>query len=271
VLRPPLRRAAAVVAALVLGLTLAACGGDDDGSAVDPDQVDAVRAPENGACRELVPEDISRPSNATAVVGCDEPHTAETYAVGELPSELEDAAYDDARLGEVAYETCAARFQEFLGADESTVMRSVVSWAWFRPSEKAWDEGARWYRCDAVGGGEQSSELLDLPAGADGLLAGKPDDQWMVCVNGASVQTAEKIPCTEKHNWRAVTTIKAGDAGDPYPGDRAVQQTTREYCSSSVAAWLGYPAEYDFGFTWFHQPEWDAGNRRSICWAATAA
>jgi hypothetical protein len=27
--------------------------------------------------------------------------------------------------------------------------------------------------------------------------------------------------------------------------------------------------DYDYGYTWFHQAEWKAGNRRSICWAKT--
>jgi hypothetical protein len=36
-----------------------------------------------------------------------------------------------------------------------------------------------------------------------------------------------------------------------------------------VAAWLEYPVDYDFGYTWFHAPEWEVGNRRSVCWAAT--
>ena len=93
----------------------------------------------------------------------------------------------------------------------------------------------------------------------------------MVCVNGPSVQGAPKIPCSQKHNWRAVTTIKVGDPEDPYPGDRVVEVTTRDYCSRSVGAWLGYPPEYDYGYTWFHEGEWKAGNRRSVCWAATTA
>ena len=44
---------------------------------------------------------------------------------------------------------------------------------------------------------------------------------------------------------------------------------TRDFCSRSVAAWLNYPIDYDYGFTWFHEAEWKAGNRRSICWAKT--
>jgi hypothetical protein len=60
-----------------------------------------------------------------------------------------------------------------------------------------------------------------------------------------------------------------GAQGDAYPGDRAVQSRTRDFCSKSVGAWLDYPVDYDFGYSWFHQPEWDAGNRRSVCWART--
>ncbi len=252
-------------------LALGACGDDDDGD-VDSDQVDSVEAPQQGACRTLTPEDVALPSNATKVVDCAEPHTAETFAVGDLPADFAEAEYDAQGLGAFAYQTCSAKFQEFLGADESTVMRTIVSWAWFRPSEKAWDEGARWYRCDVIGGGEESEKYAALPPTAAGLLAEQPtDDAWMVCVNGRSVQGAPKISCAQKHNWRAVTTIKVGDPEDPYPGDQVVEVTTRDYCSRSVGAWLGYPPEYDYGYTWFHEGEWQAGNRRSVCWAATTA
>jgi hypothetical protein len=254
-----------------MALALVSCGDEDSGNN-DPSQVDAVETPKLGACRVLTPQDVALPNNATKTVACEEPHTAETFAVGDLPPELKDADYDDDELGAFAYKTCSSKFEKFLGADESTVMRTIVSWAWFRPSEKAWDKGARWYRCDIVGGGDQSKSFVELPTTSAGLLSVQPtDDAWMVCVNGASVQAAPKIPCTEQHNWRAVTTIKVGNPDDPYPGDRLVEVTTRDYCSDSVGAWLGYPPEYDFGYTWFHEGEWKAGNRRSVCWAATTA
>jgi hypothetical protein len=253
-----------------LALTLSACG-DDQGGNTDPDQVDAVEAPELGVCRVLTPEDVAAKSNATRTVDCDEPHTAETFAVGDLPEDLHDADYDSDELGAYAYRTCSEAFQAFLGADESLVMRTIVSWAWFRPSENAWDKGARWYRCDVIGGGEQSKRFVELPTTARGLLQGRPNDKWLVCVNGTSVHSAPKIPCTEVHNWRAVTTIKLGEPDDPYPGDRLVEVRTRDFCSRSVGAWLGYPKEYDFGYTWFHEGEWTAGNRRSVCWAKTTA
>ncbi|MEV7431053.1 MULTISPECIES: septum formation family protein [unclassified Nocardioides] len=255
--------------ALLLPLVLLAGCGELQGGDTDPDQVDSVEAPALGACRVLGPDDVAQASNATRTVECSERHTAQTFAVGDLPEDLHDAAYDSEELGAFAYETCSTGFQKLLGADESLVMRTVVSWAWFRPSEDAWDDGARWYRCDVVGGGEQSTEYVALPETAEGLLMGRPQDKWMVCAVGPSVDAGTKVPCSAKHDWRAVTTIKVGDKGDEYPGDRIVEVTTRDYCSESVGAWLGYPVEYDFGYTWFHEADWQAGNRRSVCWART--
>ncbi|MBC2962036.1 septum formation family protein [Nocardioides deserti] len=264
-----MRRVRLLPALLLATALLVGCGTDPQGGDTDPDQVDAVEVPELGACRVLTPDDVARASNATRTVPCSERHTAQTYAVGELPEELRDAAYDDEELGAFAYQTCSKRFQELLGADESLVMRTVVSWAWFRPSQEAWEDGARWYRCDIVGGGEESEEYVALPETAEGLLLGRPQDRWMVCAVGPSVDAGTKVPCSREHDWRAVTTIKVGDQDDEYPGDRVVEVTTRDFCSESVGAWLGYPVEYDFGFTWFHEAEWQAGNRRSVCWART--
>lgn len=260
-------RSLAVVATLA-ALVLSGCS-EPQGDDTDPAQVDAVEAPELGACRVLEPEDVAQPSNATRTVDCSEPHTAQTYAVGSLPPALRDAAYDDEVLGEFAYRTCSEKFEAFVGGDESLVMRSVVSWAWFRPSENAWADGARWYRCDLVGGGDESAAYVDIPAEARGLLSGRVKDEWMVCADGPTVSGAARVPCSEPHTWRAVSTIKLGEPEDDYPGDRLVEVRTRDYCDQSVGAVLAYPVNYDFAYTWFHEAEWEVGNRRSVCWAKT--
>ena len=263
-----LPRATAALVAAALALALTGCG-EDLPANVDPAQVDAVEAPELGACRDLTVEDIAQPSNATRVVDCSEDHTAMTYAVGSLPEELRDADYNADELGSFAFATCSAKFVKLLGADESLAMRTVLTWAWFRPSEEAWDQGARWYRCDVVGGGDQTEELFAIPADVKGLLQ-RPDDEWLVCAAGPTVAGSVKVPCSEAHDWRAVSTIKLGEPDDPYPGDRVSEATTKDYCSKSVGAWLGYPVDYDYGYTWFRETEWNAGNRRSVCWAKTS-
>lgn len=254
-----------VVAPLaLLALTLSGCLGSlRGGGSAD------TTAPDVGACRTLTPSDVGRPTNTSATVPCSESHTAETYAVESLPSQYARSAYDDPDVAAYAYRTCTREFMDFTGADESLAMRTILSWAWFRPGTAAWKAGARWFRCDVVGGGAQSHDYVDLPTTAKGLLLGRPKDQWMVCAQGPTVSGSVKLPCTGRHDWRAVTTIVLGDAGTAYPGDAAVQQRTRDFCSKSVGAWLDYPVDYDFGYSWFQREEWDAGNRRSVCWART--
>jgi hypothetical protein len=251
-----------LVVLLLAGLTACTHGALGDGATA------SLRPPKLGACRMLEPADIEQPTNDTSAVGCGQGHTAETFAVGSFPKRL-GKHLDDPKLGAYVYHQCQPRFQRFLGGDESLVMRSTLTWAWFRPSKEAWDHGAHWWRCDVVGGGEQSKAFVQLPTSAKGLLLGTPDDKWLVCVDGPTVTGSVKIPCSQTHTWRAVTTIVLGKDDDPYPGDRLVEVRSRDYCSESVGAWLNYPVDYDYGYTWFHQAEWKAGNRRSICWAAT--
>lgn len=264
-----LRHAVAVLCALLLGSALTACSTEDQGGNTDPSLTDAVAAPPTGVCRELTPEDVAKAANATKTVACTSRHTAETYAVGELPDQFDDADYDDTTLGTYAYRTCSTKFAEFVGADESLVLRTTVSWAWFRPSAKAWGKGARWYRCDVIGGNSASPEYRALPQTARGMLSGRPKDSWLACADGPSVAQGEKVPCSQKHAWRAVTTVKLGQPDDAYPGDRVMESRTRSFCAASVKAWLNYPAEFEYGFTFFHQAEWKAGIRRSVCWAKT--
>jgi hypothetical protein len=249
------------VLTLLAAVVLAGCGARGD---TDAD----MTMPPVGACRNLGAGDLAAPSNHDRTVPCSNPHDAETYAVGPLPGRFADASYDDTDVSDWAYQRCLDRLEAHVGTDESTLMRSILTWVWFRPSPAAWAAGARWYRCDAVGG--RAPSYVDLPTSTLNLLRGKNlSDQWMVCANGASVGTARKIPCSQPHDWRAVTTIKLGEPADSYPGDAAVLATTRQYCQGSVKAYLGYPSSFQYGYTYFGQDQWRAGNRRSVCWAKT--
>lgn len=233
------------------------------------DESDRATPPAVGVCRDLRAGDLEAPSNVSPIVPCTEDHTAQTFTIGELPAST-GSAYGDSRHGKYVHGVCQKAFRAFLGADESQAIRSQLSWAWFRPSELGWDRGARWFRCDVVGGPADASRLRDLPTQAKGLFAQEEPDAWLTCALGETVARSTKVPCTSKHTWRAVTTIKVGQPDDPYPGDRVVQVRSRDYCQDSVGGWLGYPPEYDFGYTWFREDRWAAGNRRSICWAKTA-
>ncbi len=254
--------------AVLAVLVLAGCA--DKVSSTGKTEADRVTTPELGTCHALDPQDVAKASDASKAVSCSGDHTAETFAIGTFPDRFASASYDDADLGRFIFDTCGKAYRSFLGGDESETMRSLLSWAWFRPTEQAWKEQARWYRCDVVGGPVGASSYRTLPRTLRGFMTARPDEDWTLCARGTKVAGSEKVPCSTKHDWRAVTTIKLGQPDDAYPGDRIAQIRSQQYCSDSVGAWLNYPAtNYDYGVTVFHEAEWKAGNRRSICWART--
>jgi len=252
-----------LVLVLTVLLTATACGAHASADAA------STKPPAVGVCRMLTTSEVSQPSNAGTAVSCNAPHDSETFSVGTLPSRFAKASYDDAAIDTWAYATCADAFPTYLGTDQSTAMRSLLTWIWFRPAKAAWDAGARWYRCDVLGGSAAQHAYVDLPTTTKGLLAERSDDPWMACARGKSVATGTTVPCSMPHSWRAATTIKLGESEDAYPGDATVRSKTKSYCSESIDAWLGYPASYGYGYTWFGDREWQAGNRRSVCWART--
>jgi Septum formation len=255
---------AGVVAVVLVLLTVAGCSAPLQRETT----ADRTSPPKLGDCYRLTPKQTSGSSSDQAPVSCSAPHTAQTFAVGSLPAST-GKSYSDAGHGRWIYPRCQSAYEKFLSFDESMALRVQLSWAWFRPSEKGWDKGARWYRCDLVGGSAQATSYRELPVDAQGLFRAKPPEQWLTCAQGETVLKGKKVPCTEPHDWRAVTTIKLGETKDAYPGDRLVQVRSRDFCSDSVGAWMNYPVEYAFGYTWFHEAEWKAGNRRSVCWART--
>ncbi len=248
---------------LVVGLTLAL--GALSGCSFGP----PAAAPEKGACRDLTQQDLNLPSNDSPVIDCAKQHTAETFLVGTFPASLADYPINDPALGGFVHDECQSGFQSYTGASDSLALRTLLTWVWFRPTQSDWDQGARWFRCDVVGGGAETSSLVNLPLTVRGVLSGTPDDAWMACAQGASIEGSVKVPCSSDHNWRAVSTVVLGSTDTPYPGTTEVIQTTSQFCHDSVSAWLGYPPEFNYGYTWFDQSKWDAGNRRSVCWAMT--
>lgn len=255
------RKAAALLAVLLL------TSGCDAPSLRDRPS-DSADPPRLGACRDLSVEAVDSPTDDTEPVPCRKRHTAETFLISELPATT-GQAYDDRRHGAHVHRTCSLAFQKFLGADESLALRTRLSWVWFRASEKAWAQGARWFRCDVVGGQPTDRAFRKLPRTAKGLLADEEVSAWMTCAHGPVLAEAKKVFCSEPHDWRAVTAIKIGRPEEAYPGDRVSEVRARDGCSDWVGAWMNYPTDYEFAYSIFHEAEWKAGNRRAVCWART--
>ena len=250
-----------LLAALVVAPVLASCGSGSGPS-------DSKTAPKRLACRNLDADDLTHHTDDSEPVSCSKTHTAQTFLLGHFPAKL-GKGYDTKAQGAYVFDRCTPAYEKFLDIDDSVALRIELSWAWFAPSEKGWSKGARWFRCDVVGGPSGATKLRALPRTAQALFHGEPPDAWMSCRRGKSFKTATRLACSQAHDWRAVSAIKLGEPGDPYPGDRFSEVRARDYCSDAVGAWTGYAPDYAYAYTWFHKAEWQAGNRRAVCWART--
>ncbi|RYE76309.1 MAG: hypothetical protein EOO74_08640 [Myxococcales bacterium] len=251
--------------AVLLSVVLAGCA---SGPLAEDKPSDATKPPTLGACRTLSPGDVEKSVDDSEEVSCARKHTAETFLVSSLPAAT-GTKYAARAHGAHVHRTCSVAFQKFIGADESLAMRTRLSWAWFRASEKGWAKGARWFRCDVVGGQAQDKAFRPLPKTAKGLLSKEEVSAWMTCAKGPVLAQAPRVFCDKPHDWRAVTAIKIGRPDDPYPGDRVSEVRARDGCSDWVGAWMNYPVDYDYAYSTFHEAEWKAGNRRAVCWART--
>ena len=254
---------AACIAVLLLALSGCTQGRADSGG-VDPQ--DTAR-PKLGACRALVPDDIAQASNATAPVACTARHTARPTRSGPARGPSRGVP-TTAALGATST-TAAAQVQRLHRRGREPGMRTMLSWAWFRPAKDAWDAGAHWFRCDVVGGGDQIRSV-HRPAQDHQGPAARPARRPVDGVRpGGKRQRLGQGPVHGEARLAGRHHHRARQTDRPLPGRPRRQVRTRDFCSKSVGAWLDYPVDYDFGYTWFHAAEWEAGNRRSVCWART--
>lgn len=254
--KPRLTALAALAATLVI---LGGCGMNPSGT---------LTAPKDGLCRVLTIADLSARTNNSRIVRCTSPHTAQTIKVATFPVSV-GANYQAKAVGRYAYNTCGPAFETYLGASDAQVPRVQLSWAWFGPTQQAWDKGARWFRCDVVGTSPAQTTMVNIPENVKNLLLGFPPDQWLTCASGASFGNRVEVACNKPHDWRLVTAVKLGQPQDAYPGDHVSQIRANDYCSDAVAAYFNYANDYEFATTVFHAAEWQAGNRRALCWAKT--
>lgn len=142
-----------------------------------------------------------------ALPGCAQATTTVTRAASTEPGLLGACrALTPADIDRSSNESAA------VDCDDSLVLRSTVTWTWFRSSNQAWDDGAHTWPCDVVGGGEQSRTFVSLPGTAKDLPHGRPDDRRLVCADGPTVSESVKIPCSRPHVSRAVTTLLAAES-----------------------------------------------------------
>jgi hypothetical protein len=267
---------AAVAALAALLLMTAGCTSEGERpaatapSATPPPRATPAPMPANRACHQLTYAQALAPTTDAAPVSCRGAHTSQTYAVGRLTTEVDGhlVAVDSRRVQRQVRKTCPAELAPFLGGSTEQMRLSMLRPVWFTPSVEASDAGADWFRCDVIAvSGDR--ELAPLTGSLKRALAGSGDatpGPWGMC---GTAQPGSKgftrVPCREKHTWRALRTISLD--GDTYPGEAAAKAAGQQPCRQAGRGVAKDALDYQWAYEWPTAAQWDAGQTYGICWA----
>jgi hypothetical protein len=272
-------------AAAALLLTLAACGGSGDAT-TGPDETGNTHpskdgptkiaappaAPDVGECRKVSYSDISLFSNDSKPVPCKQDHTAYTFDVAELPS---DVAFDGVEIKNdavqnAAADACQSSYAKFIGGDTSTRALARLTVTYFVPEQKGFDAGAHWVRCDIVAL-QSDNSLGPLPERIEGYLDN--DDalaDYGVCSRGDPSEVGSMlVMCSQDHTYRAVDALRLGESGASYPGEDKTLTEGKQQCEDLIKDLLGVSGGFTYAWTYPSASDWDAGQRFGYCWNET--
>jgi len=260
---------------LVLLLLTAGCSGDPATPDTPPSKAPApttpptaspVTTPEVGACYRLSFDAVLAPTSEVGSSRCRQPHTAETFAVGQLDNVVDGhlLTVDSDRVQQRVARTCPARLGRHVGGDADAVRLSMLRAVWFTPSLEESDAGADWFRCDVVGvaGGDRLAQVDESLAGVLDTPQGR--ERWAMCGTAApDADDFEHVPCSEPHAWRAISVIDLPEGR--YPGARRIRSSGAETCQDDAADVADDPLDYEWGLEGPDQAQWDAGQTYARC------
>ena len=290
----PVRRLRTTVGVVVAGLMLASCTGGETArntteTQAAPSSADAAgpqspspsetasssgapksaQRPDARACYRLDFDEATAPTNDSRPVSCAKRHTAQTYYVGRLDTVVDGHLLAvDSRLAQRQVErACPRQLSGYLGGSSETRALSRLEAVWFSPTIEQSDEGASWFRCDAVALAG-SGKLAPLPRRLRGILD-RPDALDGVGLCGTTApgeQGFERVICSRRHRWRALSTI-AISGGEAYPGEAAVRGAGESSCRDQVRQASGSPERFSYGWEWPTRDQWRGGQWFGYCWA----
>jgi hypothetical protein len=282
----PVRRALALAAAALL---LAGCSSGESGAGTTPPGPDggssatdsptspssatpatakAVPRPKDRACYAYRYDDAVAPVAHGKPVPCDHAHTAITFSVGELDSVVDGhlLSVDSDHVQAQVADACPKAFAGFVGGTDEARRLTMLRPVWFTPSLSQSDQGADWYRCDAVAIAADET-LAPLVGRLQGVL-GRPlaRERYAMC-GTAEPGTADfrRVICSGRHSWRALSTVDIAGAG--YPGVVKAWAAGQLPCQDAAAGVADDPLNYRWGYEWPTADQWAKGQHYGICWA----
>lgn len=272
-----LTQAVALPVALLVALT--GCAGDPPRNAAESTTPNAASppttaapvpprpAPQVGECRDLGFAAATESTDDTAPGSCKSPHTATTYAVGQLDLVVDGhlLAMDSAQVRDQLDDKCTDRLARWVKGDAERLRLSRLRAIWFRPDVEEADRGASWFRCDVVAVASQG-RLARYTGNLKGVLdQDSALDRFGICgTANPSAKNFRKVICSGKHRWRAVSTVELGSK-TKYLGRKAAAIADTACQDRAIAR--GEPSmKFAWAFQWPTREDFDAGQRYGWCW-----
>lgn len=253
------------------------CSGDDDSPtprkspgalATQHPAPTPPAAPEVGACYDLSFKAAVAPTTDAEPLPCASAHTSETVAVGTIAAVTDGhlLAVDSRHVQAQVASACPQQLIRYLGGTPKSLRLSMIRPTWYTPTVAQSDDGADWYRCDAVvlAGAEELASVRGSLKGA--LKSGKPKPQHAMCGTAApDTKDFRRVPCSAKHRWRAIDVVTFPDGR--YPGVKKVRSAGRQQCEDAGADAAEDPLDFQWGYEWPTAAQWDTGQTYGRCWA----
>ncbi|MBF4770057.1 septum formation family protein [Nocardioides agariphilus] len=280
------RRTTSAAVALAATLWLVGCSGDGDSplpsaapstttSAAEPvptpTTAAAAPAPRNLACYSYGYAAAVAPVARGKSVPCDSAHNAITFSVGDLDTVVDGhlVSVDSDRVQAQIAAECPRAFARFVGGSVQARRLSMLRTVWFTPSLRESDAGANWYRCDAVAiaADERLAPLVGRLRGV--LDRPKAAERYAMCGTAEpGTPGFRRVICSTKHAWVALSTVDI--AGRAYPGVAKVRAAGQQTCQDAASAQADDPLNYEWGYEWPTQTQWQTGQHYGICWGVSS-
>lgn len=207
--------------------------------------------PEVGECRDYDLDATNPAVNDAPTVDCAADHTAYTFHVGEL------TASDNDTLLEEGIAQCLPEFRSSIGWTARDYGGSLASFAFYRPSDEAWERGQRWVRCDLIA--QTSEGLLPLPDQPEQIAAESADGgDYAKCLTGSG----RSVTCGDDHAYAFAGAFSVKQRRQPS------QQRLLSLAGMRCPEIGGDDRWYA---TWPGTATWAAGDRLVWCWARSGS
>lgn len=237
-------------------------------TADEPETPPKPARPRARTCHTLSYDEAVAPTAGSDRAPCGRPHTSETFAVGNLDTEVDGRllAVDSAHVRDQVASRCPALLADFVGGTQEQRRLSMIRPVWFTPTVEESDAGADWFRCDAVVLA-RDGKLLRVTGSLRGVLDDESGrDRFGVCSTAEpGTNGFTRVACSQQHWWRALRTVGLGQ-GD-YPGEAAVRRAGEAPCRSAAEAVADDPLDFQWGYEWPTAGQWRNGQTWGLCWA----